>query len=399
MKIKVSSLALLIALQLPALSQQQPTPASLPVPQTASPVPSPTPSPEPVTQIPDDETDVVRIRTNLVQIDAVVVDKAGNQVKDLTADDFEIFEDGKKQVITNFSYVSNISPAAATPVAPVKKGLPSVPAAIRPEDTRRIIALVVDDPGISNESVGPVKSQIRKFIDTQMQPNDLVAIVRTGGEMGALQQFTTDKRLLHRAVDKLRRHQCSRIGWTVMTPVSTLGSSEISLCSRGTEGLSTRALSFVVQGLGELPGRKAMVVFSDSLPLTYLSLTDTNEPRGGGDGVGREPPAVTNDPSPGLSLESALQRIAERAIRASVVIYAIDTTGIQPGGVTAADNFPSIGGPSSAVTPASITTARSHQVQDARAGGDLMARETGGFQVRNSNDFQLPRVMKDQEGY
>ncbi len=390
----ISALMLVVLVSGTALPQQ-PAPAPSPSPQTARPAPSPTQAPP----IPEDETDVVRIRTNLVQVDAVVVDKAGNQVRDLTADDFEIFEDGKKQVITNFSYISNISPAAMTPVAPVKKRLPSVPAAIRPEDTRRIIALVVDDLGISNESVGPVKKQLRSFIDTQMQPNDLVAIVRTGGEMGALQQFTTDKRLLHRAVDRLRRHQCSRKGWSVVLPTGTLPSTEISLCARGTEGLSARALSFVVQGLGELPGRKAMVVFSDSMPLTYLSLTDTNEPRGGGDGVGREPPAATNDPSPGLSLESALMRIAERAIRASVVIYAIDTTGIQPGGISAADTFPSAGGPGAGVTPAQLVTARSHELHDSRGGGDLMARETGGFQVRNSNDFQLPRVMKDQEGY
>jgi VWFA-related protein len=217
--------------------------------------------------------------------------------------------------------------------------------------------------------------------------------------MGALQQFTTDKRLLHRAVDKLRRHQCSRMGWSVLSPVGTLVSNEISLCSRGSEGLSARALGFVVQGMGDLPGRKAMVVFSDNLPLSYLSLQATNEPGGGSDGVSREAPAVSNDPSPGLSLESALMRIAERAIRASVVIYGVDTSGIQPIGITAADNFPSMGGPGSGVTPESVVRGRSHQLQDARGGSELIAKETGGFLVRNSNDFQLQRVMKDQEGY
>jgi len=37
---------------------------------------------------------------------------------------------------------------------------------------------------------------VQVFIDKQLQPNDLVAIIRTGGDIGALQQFTTDKRLL-----------------------------------------------------------------------------------------------------------------------------------------------------------------------------------------------------------
>ena len=49
----------------------------------------------------------------------------------------------------------------------------------------------------------------------QLQPNDLVAIIRTGGEMGALQQFTNDQRLLSRAVDQLRWNICSRVGVSV----------------------------------------------------------------------------------------------------------------------------------------------------------------------------------------
>src|SRR5438105_12944709 len=54
-----------------------------------------------------EEQDVVRITTNLVQVD-VVVTKDGNQVTDLKPEDFEVFEDGKPQKTTNFSYISNI---------------------------------------------------------------------------------------------------------------------------------------------------------------------------------------------------------------------------------------------------------------------------------------------------
>ena len=34
-----------------------------------------------------------------------------------------------------------------------------------------------------------------------------------------------------------------------------------------------------------------------------------------------------------------------------------------------------------------------------REGGELIAKQTGGFQVRNSNSFELPRIMQDQNGY
>ena len=52
---------------------------------------------------------VLHVNVNLVQVDAVVTDSKGKQVTDLTADDFQIFQDGKPQKITHFSYVSTAS--------------------------------------------------------------------------------------------------------------------------------------------------------------------------------------------------------------------------------------------------------------------------------------------------
>src|ERR1041385_22287 len=65
---------------------------------------SPTPAPQgPEIQKPD-ESDVVRITTNLVQVDAVITDKNGKIVTDLKPEDLQIFEDGRQQKITHFSY-------------------------------------------------------------------------------------------------------------------------------------------------------------------------------------------------------------------------------------------------------------------------------------------------------
>jgi len=55
---------------------------------------------------------LIRVTVNLVQVDAVVTDSKGNQVTNLTADDFLLLQDGKPQKITHFSYIST---AAATP--------------------------------------------------------------------------------------------------------------------------------------------------------------------------------------------------------------------------------------------------------------------------------------------
>ena len=87
---------------------------------------------------------VFRVTTTLVQVDAVVTDSKGHYITDLTADDFAVFDDGKPQKITNFSYVQ-IGPHAATGAKPAGKpspksapALPPAPAAPpRREDVRR----------------------------------------------------------------------------------------------------------------------------------------------------------------------------------------------------------------------------------------------------------------------
>src|ERR1041384_6597549 len=129
-------LLLLFCILSPALGQDKPAPPPPPPQKTA-----------------DDKDDVVKITTNLVQVD-VVVTKDGKQVTDLTADDFEIFEDGRRQTITSFAYISNVPASSPQPANPDKKAAPSaVPyAPIKPDDPHRTIAFVVDDLGLSAES-------------------------------------------------------------------------------------------------------------------------------------------------------------------------------------------------------------------------------------------------------
>jgi len=112
----------------------------------------------PSNQTTDEKDDVVRITTNLVQVDAVVT-KDGKPVRDLKAEDFEIFEDGHKQTISSFAYISNVGPAP-TSRPPETKNVPPLPATpLRPNEPRRTMALVVDDLGLSAESMSLVRKQ------------------------------------------------------------------------------------------------------------------------------------------------------------------------------------------------------------------------------------------------
>ncbi|HXQ70644.1 MAG TPA: VWA domain-containing protein [Pyrinomonadaceae bacterium] len=350
----------------------------------------------------NDKDDVVRITTNLVQIDAVVT-KDGKPVPNLKAEDFEIYEDGRKQAITSFTYISNVSrvPSSTSPAAPDKgSGEAPPPGPIQRDAPRRTIAVVVDDLGLSFESINQARRQLRKFVTEQLQPNDLVAIVRTGGEIGTLQQFTNDKRLLTRAVDQLRWNVCSRMGVSVFPRYGqALTGFDWEQCDPFDDG-TDRALHFILDALAKIPGRKSMIFMSDDMPLAR------HEEQTGADGVSVGSTVPVGPTS--MNRGGDLQKITEKAIRASVVIYSIDTQGLQFTGLTAADNVmggrplpgPQKKSPLDDARPNNkLLNERFTLLQSRREGSLRIARQTGGFQVTNSNGFQLDRILEDQSGY
>jgi VWFA-related protein len=325
---------------------------------------------------------VVRIVVNLVQVDAVVTDARDRPVTGLQAEDFEIYQNGRKQKITNFSYVTTGPAPAAIPVpAPAKGAPPAPPPRLRREDVRRTIALVVDDLGLSFESTAQVRDTCKKFVDEQMQPGDLVAIIRTGAGMGALQQFTADRRQLHAAVERIRWNPLGRGGIGAFAPISSgAGSDEGAsaeerldefrheLFSVGTLG----AIHFVVQGLRELPGRKSVILLSDGFK-------------------------IFNRDRDNRRVLDSLQQLTDLANRASVVIYTIDTRGLQTLGLTAADNVSRL----DAEQVRTRLEERSSDFFESQDGLSYLAHETGGFFIHNSNDpgDGIRRVLDDSKGY
>lgn len=323
---------------------------------------------------------VIHVNVNLVQLDAVVTDSHGNRVEDLKPEDFELLQDGKPQKITNFSFVST-KPAAGA-AAQVKavaqskgKTIPPPPFMPKPSEIHRTIALVVDDLGLSFESIARVRSSLKKYVDTQVAPGDLVAIIRTGAGMGSLQQFTTDKRVLYAAIDRIKYNpMMSRVGVSSFQPLGGEGDSRSiaelrsSVFSVGTLG----AIRFVVDGLRELPGRKSVILFSENLQIFHR-----------------------NDPDPRVM--EGLKNLIDAANRSSVVIYSIDTRGLQHTGLTAADN-------TSGMSPRQISRIpmqRSAQVFRSQEGLVMLASDTGGVFYQNSNDLlgQVEKAVKDSEGY
>ena len=120
----------------------------------------------------ENEKEVVKIATNLIQIDITVKDKKGNQVTDIKPEEIEIYGNGERKQLSNFSYVStttektleNKSAADKEKKSPISTTTP-----IKPEQVRRTIAIVVDDLNISFSGVYYLKRALRDFVDRQMQ--------------------------------------------------------------------------------------------------------------------------------------------------------------------------------------------------------------------------------------
>jgi VWFA-related protein len=356
--------------------------------------------------------DVVKINTNLVQIDAVVT-RNGKHVTDLNAEDFVVLQDGKPQTITNFSYIWNVPPrtenvAAAPGKTKDRVMVPTVPGAIKPYEPHRTMAFVVDDLGLSFDTIDRVRKQLRKFINEQMLPTDLVAIIRTGGETGILQQFTSDRRLLLNAVDQIKWNLCSRTGVSFFEPAP----SENQRPCTDTYSLTLNSLRFIVGGMGHLPGRKSLALFSDMMPVD-INASGPTPPSARLSPGGAAATAVSSasDESSG-SISSnyalALQRIAEYAIRSSVVIYAVDTRGLVDTFPSAAIRFGSSGAwsPTPARGPGSpsrqvgaMMSGYSKRLFEERQASGMIAQETGGRFFYNSNGFHITDIVEDQQGY
>src|SRR5213592_5014273 len=93
------------------------------------------------------EDPAVRIRANEVSLDIVVRDKKGRPVRDLTAADFEIYEDGVRQQIGSFRFVLRQPTEAGNPTVATTGGKEGPPPRVpvpRDVGSAGVIALVFD---------------------------------------------------------------------------------------------------------------------------------------------------------------------------------------------------------------------------------------------------------------
>jgi len=251
-----------------------------------------------------------------------------------------------------------------------------------------VVALVIDDLGMAFSSVHFARQALRQWVNEKMQPGDLVAVIRTGANGGAFQQFTNDKRLLHAAIDRARWNGLGRadsdavkepdgdIDETIRPElvtkmkdsILTTETTQHEMSSVGTVG----ALSWVIQGLQQMPGRKSVIFLSDGFKLSVPEKT-------GPDGFHR----ILDQ------LSTQLRRLTDLANRTGVAIHAIDARGLMTGR------------PGAKALAAPPDTVDLGWLTNNWDGLRFLAKETGGLFTKNDNDIPgaVDKSIDDQNGY
>ena len=152
-----------------------------------------------------------RAEINFIEVHAIVTDRTGAFVKDLTANDFEILEDGRPQKPSAFGLID-------VPIDP-----PSVPGrATEPvePDVRatthtfggRVYVFLLDDLHTDVSRSLLVRQAAKEFIRRYLGTSDLAAVVYTSGRQEFGQELTNSRRLLLAALDKFQGQKLPSAG-------------------------------------------------------------------------------------------------------------------------------------------------------------------------------------------
>ena len=168
--------------QPPAETATNPQPpvetASIPPPAEVPPPVAPPRAPVPAaeeTPAADPGAYKLSVSVRMVLVDAVVRDRSGRMMDNLTQEDFRVYEDGVEQTVRNFS-------RDALPLA---------------------VALVIDRSG----SVAPYIDELRRIAYRalqQLKPGDQVALFSFAGTVERLEDLTTDRQQIANGIARIR---------------------------------------------------------------------------------------------------------------------------------------------------------------------------------------------------
>ena len=358
------------------------------------------------------DEDVVKVKSNLVNIDVIVKDKKGKYVSDLKPEDFTIVENGVTQKIEFFDAPLSRTPVktgAAEVTGETTTTTPGPPSGL----PRNYIALVIDSQTTDLTNLKQVREGTLKYIREQITDNDVVALLSVTNGLQMLQPFTQDKSKLIAAlesagvnasskgfeakdiaanIDARREQLAGAAPGPITSPAAGAEAAKRMIAERVLAqfiqmrtALSLQqsrpilaALAAIAEGLRPIPGKKTLVLFSQ----------------------GWVTPAV---------LDWQVQSTIDIANRANVAIYIIDSAGLRAGAPASGSLAPA--------NPLTGISGATNQEQRIRAVGgetefdyarqegqtreyDILYRisgDTGGRFLKGSNDISIGLERIDDE--
>jgi VWFA-related protein len=354
-----------------------------------------------------DQTEVLRVFTELVQTDVMVFDKQGHFVNGLKPEDFELRIDGKLKPIEFFEKItagsineeSQLAAArgSSLPGNGTQAGIPM------PLDRGRPVFFYVDDLHMDLAGLTTTRKLIAHFIDSEMGQNDEAAIASASGQIGFLQQLTDNKTVLRAALERLqvrpysvrdfdrptmREYQALLISnydrdltdyfaeeTMRANPGMTREMAEAMVTNRARALLqqaghittnTLAGLEGLIRSANRLPGRKLLFFISSG-----FFLDDRN-----------------------ADSRTRLQRITSAAARSGVVIYSMDSRGLVGSLIDASSEgqFDPSG---------RVQSANSGELLASQDGLNALAEDTGGRAIFNTNSLAtgLGRALKETSTY
>jgi VWFA-related protein len=323
----------------------------------------------------------LKVNSDLVLTNVVVRDKkTGEVVRGLTAKDFTLLENGKPQRIASFDFES-VDQAAALDEATISgeagQSLFSAKTGVATSQelrNHRLIVMFFDLTSMQPEDIERAQEAARHYINTQMQPADIVAVASLDTDLSLDQDFTQNKQSLLNAVS--RYSGASAQGFADgATSTSNQVEDATSFTADESEfnDLNTDrelfAIASIAKSLAGVQEKKSMLYFSG--------------------GIQRD----------GIENQASLRSAINAAVRANLSIYSVDSRGLQAIGPLGDASTGSLRGANSYNgTSLQNNLDSNFNTQEVMA---TLSSDTGGKAFFDSNDFgpAFLQIQHDTSAY
>lgn len=354
-----------------------------------------------------DQSDVLRVYTELVQTDVMVFDKQGRFVNGLKREDFELRIDGKVKPIDFFEKITAGSINEESQIAAARGSSAQAnsirSAGPRPLDRGRPVYFYVDDLHLDLPGIATTRKLITRFIEKEMGQNDQAAIASASGQIGFLQQLTDNKTVLRAALERLKYRPYSVRDFDRPT-MSEYQALLITNYDRDLTGYFIDETIRLNPGMTREAAESLVTTRAHSLMLQAGNVTSNTL-------VGLEGLIRAANKLPGRKLiffvsggfflddrnsdsRYRLQRVTSAAARSGVVIYSMDARGLVASlsDASSESQFDPTG---------RVLRANSGELVASQDSLNALAADTGGKAVFNTNSLEpgLTRALKETSVY